>query len=218
MAGNPATSGSSVRERPHIRGWFGAAVGGFDPIYREGDPPWDIGRPQPEVVRLETSGRIEGSVLDVGCGTGENALYLAGRGHPVVGVDAAPTAIARAREKATVRRVHALFHVADALDLDPGRGSFRTVLDCGLFHTFEDADRPRYARSLGRVAHPGARLIVLCFSDREPPGWGPRRIREAELREAFGPEWAVEAVERARFETKISPAPVHAWCAEYRRR
>ncbi len=193
-------------------------MAGFEPRYRESEPPpWDIGKPQPEVVRWETAGKIEGSVLDVGCGTGENALYLAERGHPVVGVDAAPTAIARAREKATVRRIHALFHVADALDLDSGRGTFRSLLDCGLFHTLEDADRPRYAESLARVAHPGANLFLLCFSDREPPGWGPRRIREEELRPAFEPAWRPVSLERATFATRMPAGSVQAWRAQFRR-
>lgn len=59
---------------------------GFNPAYR-GTPPWDIGRPQPDFVRLEAAGEIEGSVLDVGCGTGEHVLYLAARGHDAWGVD-----------------------------------------------------------------------------------------------------------------------------------
>lgn len=78
---------------------------GFEWSYQSGTPPWDIGRPQPAIVRLAERGAINGAVLDVGCGTGENALYLAGLGLEVTGVDAAPTAIASAREKAAARGI-----------------------------------------------------------------------------------------------------------------
>jgi 2-polyprenyl-3-methyl-5-hydroxy-6-metoxy-1,4-benzoquinol methylase len=76
-----------------------------------GAPPWDIGRPQASLVRLAEAGEIAGSVLDVGCGTGENALYLATRGHEVLGVDAAPVAIERATTKARDRGIEAEFIV-----------------------------------------------------------------------------------------------------------
>ena len=73
-------------------------MSGFDEIY-SGTPPWDIGRAQREFTILEERGEITGSILDVGCGTGENSLYFARLGHKVVGVDFAPTAIEKALEK-----------------------------------------------------------------------------------------------------------------------
>jgi ubiquinone/menaquinone biosynthesis C-methylase UbiE len=114
---------------------------GFEFAYRYGTPPWDIGRAQDAIVRLAEEGLIAGDVIDVGCGTGENALYLASRGISVLGVDAAPTAIARAREKAQLRGSSATFLVADALALEGLGRTFDTAIDCGLFHTFSDADR-----------------------------------------------------------------------------
>jgi SAM-dependent methyltransferase len=189
----------------------------FESIYREGVPPWDTGRPQGEVVRWEEAGRIEGSVLDLGCGTGENAIYLAERGHRVVGIDESPTALAKARAKATNRRSGALFHLADALDLDPLLGGFRSFLDCGLFHTLEDPDRPAYSASVARLAHRGARLFILAFSDREPPGWGPRRIRHAEFAAAFRPLWDVHEIREGRFDTTEGSRMVYAWRAELHR-
>ena len=186
-------------------------------MYREGTPPWDTGKPQGEVVHLEEAGRIEGSVLDLGCGTGENALYLSSRGHPVVGIDAAPSALRQARHKATERRLGAVFHLGDALDLDPRLGSFRSFLDSGLFHTLEDAQRPVYAESVARLAHPGARLFILAFSDAEPPGWGPRRIRHSEFAEALAPPWRVHELKPARFDTTEGPRMVHAWRVELHR-
>jgi SAM-dependent methyltransferase len=189
----------------------------FEAAYREGTPPWDTGRPQGEVVRWEEAGRIEGSVLDLGCGTGENAMYLAEHGHRVVGVDEAPTALARARQKATIRRSGALFHLADALDLDPLLGGFRSFLDCGLFHTLPDAERPIYAASVARLAHRGARFFLLAFSDREPLGWGPRRIHHEEIARAFEPYWSVHELREGRFDTVEGPRMVYAWRAELHR-
>jgi SAM-dependent methyltransferase len=133
----------------------------FESAYRNGVPPWDIGRPQPAIVRLAEQGLIAGDVIDLGCGTGENALYLASRGLTVVGVDAAPTAIARAEEKARLRGIEAAFLVADALALEALERSFDMGIDCGLFHTFSDADRVRFERSLQRILRAGGRYVLL---------------------------------------------------------
>src|SRR4051794_23763788 len=76
-------------------------------------PPWDIGRPQPAMVNVVASGQVRGRVLDAGCGTGELAMYVAALGHEVVGIDAAPTAIGRAREKALQRGASVQFEVGD---------------------------------------------------------------------------------------------------------
>src|SRR5438552_5614848 len=120
------------------------SVSFFDSAY-SGTPPWDIGRPQPEIVRLAAAGEIRGDVLDVGCGTGENLLYLAGLGHGVVvGIDLSPTAIDKARRKAESRRQKARFVVGDALKLEKLRMNFDSVIDCGLFHTFSDEMRPAF--------------------------------------------------------------------------
>jgi SAM-dependent methyltransferase len=185
----------------------------FEQFYREGTPPWDIGRPQPEVVRLAEDGDLAGDVLDAGCGTGENALYLAGRGTPVMGVDASPLAVERARAKATARGLLADFLVADALDLARIQRRFETVLDCGLLHVFGPEDRRRYARSLCEVLSPGGTLQLLCFSDEEPPGPGPHRIAEADILEAFRSIFVLTRIRAGRFETLVHPDGARAWVA-----
>jgi SAM-dependent methyltransferase len=185
----------------------------FEEAYRQGTPPWDIGRPQPEVVRLVAEGEVVGDVLDVGCGTGENALHLASLGRRVVGVDASPLAIERAREKAASRGLPALFLVADALDLAGIRRRFETVLDCGLFHVFDRDDRRRYAQSLCEVLSPGGTLHVLCFSDEEPPGPGPHRIAEADLRDAFRSIFALTRLRAGRLESLLHEGGARAWVA-----
>lgn len=156
----------------------------FEAAY-QGTPPWDIGRPQPALEQAADAGLVRGPVLDAGCGTGENALFFAARGFEVVGVDAVEAAVAAARAKAASRGLAAEFLVHDALALgDLGR-RFHTVVDSGLFHTFEDEERRRYVASLAAATAPGARVFVLCFSEHETGDGGPRRVTQAELRDAF---------------------------------
>jgi SAM-dependent methyltransferase len=183
----------------------------FEETYRTRTPPWDIGRPQDEIVRLLDDGRVVAPVLDIGCGTGENALACAGRGLVAVGVDGAPTAIAKARAKATARGLSARFEVGDALDLTFLGSKFRTVLDSGLFHVFDDEDRPRYAASLRNVLAPGASAFILCFSDAEPNWGGPRRVSEAEIHATFDGMFVVREIARARFLTTDPTQRVEAW-------
>ena len=182
-----------------------------------GTPPWDIGRPQPAFVELAEAGQIRGSVLDVGCGTGENAMYLAGLGHEVVGLDAAPAAIAKARAKAAERGSTAGFIVGDALALDRLGRRFDTVIDCGLFHTFADEERSRFARSLHDVLEPGGTYFLQCFSERQPGTFGPRRVTQAEIRETFADGWEVEEIREASFEINFRPGEAQGWLATIRR-
>jgi len=195
---------------------------GFEWAYRHSTPPWDIGRAQPSLVGLADAGALAGRVVDLGCGTGENALFLASRGIDVVGVDAAPTAIERARAKAASRGLAATFLVGDALDLASldGQlgGAFDAVIDCGLFHTFANEERPVYARGLAAVLRPGGRYFMLCFSDEEPGTAGPRRVSRDEIQETFTAGWTVESIEPRRFATIgfATPEP-RAWLATIRR-
>src|SRR6478736_10510986 len=103
--------------------------------YVDGPAPWDVGRPQPAIVRLAAAGAFAGAVLDAGCGTGENALHVASLGLRVLGVDVAETAVAIARDKAHARGIEVEFAAADAFQLERLGRMFETVLDCGLFHS-----------------------------------------------------------------------------------
>lgn len=162
----------------------------FDSIYAgapaaEGLPPivpWDIEAPQPSVVELEENGQFTGDVLDIGCGRGENSIFLASRGHRVTGLDGSGVAIEQAKERARARDVHVDFGVADALDLTAYAAAFDTVLDSELYHCFPEDQRRRYLESLRGVTRPGGRLHLLCISDSAPEGMPPSRVSENDLR------------------------------------
>jgi SAM-dependent methyltransferase len=222
----------------------------WDASYLNGPAPWDIGQPQPAIVHLASAGGFagDGPVLDVGCGTGENTLYIAynsplptaRRGLSVLGVDVAESALVIASEKAKVmarndadanaRRIKVEFAVADAFELQRLERTFQTVLDCGLFHTFDgnsddnnnddddDNERPRYVASLAAVTEHDGTLYVLCFSD-EGPETGPHPVSQTELRAAFNPSsgWNLSTIEAERIQTRFHANGAPAWLATIKR-
>ena len=145
---------------------------------------------------------------------GENALHVASLGLSVLGVDVAETALAIARAKADDRGIEVEFAVADAFQLERLGRRFQTVLDCGLFHTFNGDERPGYMASLASVTEPGGNLYVLCFSD-DAPDTGPYPISREELRAAFNPSsgWNVSAIEPDRIHTRFLDEGAPAWFA-----
>ncbi len=191
----------------------------WDASYHDGPAPWDVGRPQPAIVRVASDGGFAGTVLDAGCGTGENALHIASLGLSVLGVDVAETALAIARMKARDRGIEAEFAAADALHLERLGRRFDTVLDCGLFHSYDDDERRVYVASLASVTEHDGTLYVLCFSDHGP-GTGPHPVSLEQLTAAFGPGdgWNVVAIEPDRVQTRFHDddgAP--AWLATVKR-
>ena len=178
----------------------------FDAVYR-GDQavagitfdqvPWDIGEPQPELVELERSGAVRGAVLDIGCGPGDNATFLASRGHDVTGADGSPTAIAQARERASAKGVDVTFLVTDATTLDGLDQRFDTVLDSALYHCLPEESRTDYAAALHRVTNPGAQLHLFCFADEGPAF--PTAVTKENLRTHIGAHWTIRDIELTRF-------------------
>ena len=164
----------------------------------EGEPPWDLGRPQSPFVKA--ADQITGSVLDVGCGTGDNALFFAQRGQPVMGIDFVDFPINEAKRKAEELGVDVEFIQMNALELTSLDRKFDSVIDCGLFHVLSDSDRRPYIDALAHVTRLGGKVFLMCFSDKEPEGAGPRRISQDELRDAFRDGWTFESIAPSQFE------------------
>jgi SAM-dependent methyltransferase len=193
----------------------------FESFY-DGKAPWDIGRPQRALVAI--AHRVDGPILDAGCGTGEHALFFAARGHRVVGIDFVEEALRRARAKAAERGLAAEFLLKDATTLGTWDQKFACAIDCGLYHCLSDDDQRRYVRGLAHVVEPGGRLYLMCFSDAEPGTEGPRRVTRQELYDAFSDGWKVESVQPIRIETdpeftevQFSEGGPKAWFAVVRR-
>jgi cyclopropane fatty-acyl-phospholipid synthase-like methyltransferase len=194
----------------------------FEALYA-GPAPWEVDQPKEAFVAI--ADRLTGPILDAGCGSGENALFFAGRGHRVIGIDFVEEAIRRARRKAAERGLAVVFLVKDATALGDWGERFGSAIDSGLFHVFSDDDRRRYIRGLAKVIEPGGRLFLMCFSDEEPGTEGPRRVSRQELYDAFADGWEVESVQPVRCElnpefteVKFSEGGPKMWFAVVRRK
>ena len=188
----------------------------YEPKDQGEPPPWDIDHPQAAFVEAAAQGHIVGPVLDVGCGTGEIALHFASLGVEVVGIDMVPRAVEVAREKGRARGLTATFSVGDALDLGALGRRFRTVTDSGVFHGFDEGDRALYVKSLRSALVEGGRYFMLAFSEAECADWGgPKRIRRAEIEEAFRDGWRIHRIDPSRYETRLhATGSGHAYLSE----
>jgi SAM-dependent methyltransferase len=176
-------------------------------------PPWEIGRPQQAFLDLARSGAIRGRVLDVGCGTGEHVLMCADLGLDATGLDLAATALWIANDKARRRDTIARFLHHDARYLAALGQQFDTVLDSGLFHMLDPADRAAFTGGLQATLRPGGSYFMLCFSDREPrtESEGPHRLTRDDITAAFADRLRIDFIVPATIENTLDPAGIRAW-------
>jgi cyclopropane fatty-acyl-phospholipid synthase-like methyltransferase len=166
----------------------------FEIQYRFSKPRWDTNITPPEVVETIERGTVKpGRALDLGCGTGTNAIYLARAGFEVVGVDFSPKAIAAARAKARRANIAMDLHTGDVTRLEFLREPFDLVLDIGCFHSVEPSRRKNYAAEIARLTQPGAWFMLYAFTPR------PMFLRQVgatveEVKQTFGENFALERV------------------------
>lgn len=188
----------------------------FQSAYLGDAPPWDIGRPQRDLLAAFDLLPSTGSALDVGCGTGEHVLELARRGLDAWGLDATGAAIERARAKAAQRQLQATFVVGDVLALSALGRTFDRIIDCGLYHVIGDDERRRYLVEVGAALVPGGLHVMLGFQtnlqDRGPRGYSP-----VELRAAFAEGWRERLIREAVYETRDREVGQPAWLSIFER-
>ena len=185
----------------------------WDEAYK-GTPPWDVGHPQPAFQALIKGGEIKpGRALDIGCGRGENAIMLAMSGFEVTGIDLIEEAISDAKAKAIERHFKVSFVAGDVLQMDRlfMEGEFDIVIDSGLFHVMTDEERPIFVRQVHRVLKAGGKYFMLCFSDKEPEGYGPRRVSKAEIERTFTPLFNIIYIKDAAFDSRLGPGSRKAY-------
>ncbi len=189
----------------------------FENTYRRMTPVWEIERPQRTFVKLAQRGQIKGSVLDVGCGTGEHILLAALTGLDATGIDTSPTAISRAQEKAVRRGLKETFLVFDALRIATLGKQFDTIIDCGMFHHLKDDERPVFAGGLRAALRPGGQYFMLCFSDQRLRSGAARTISQEEIRKTFSAGFQIDSIQPSWIE-ETGPDNMPAWLVTITRR
>jgi SAM-dependent methyltransferase len=159
----------------------------FAQMYEGGSPPWDRGKPDPELIRVLDAGLLPGrSVLEFGCGYGDNAIELARRGYRVTAVDFVAQAVEGARRRAQAAKVKVDFRCADVVALKFKR-PFDVLFDRGCYHHLRRADLAGFQGMLRRVTRAGSRWFCLAGNAKQKMEAGPPRVSEDEVRAELGP-------------------------------
>ena len=176
----------------------------------------NVFEPRKAFVALAVAGAIRGRVLEIGCGSGENSLYLAKRGSEVWGIDMVRTAVKHAQNRANEYGLDANFVFASALELEKLGQTFDTVIDSGMFQVFGERDRQRFAAGLKEVLNIGGRFHVLCFAEQDAKSAEPCNIRMREIQACFTEGWRILKMEPSLYEDPEHDC-TQAWLATIER-
>jgi methyl halide transferase len=159
----------------------------WDAVYREGTPPWDAGVPHAELARVLDEYRLRPqTVLEIGCGTGADAILLARRRFEVTAVDCSPIALERARLRAEQQDALIHFVLADIFEFARSAEPFDLVYDCGVYHCVRQVNLDRYLDVLWRVTRPGSYYLCFAGAPDETAEEGPPRVTEDEIHNELG--------------------------------
>jgi SAM-dependent methyltransferase len=184
----------------------------WDTVYREGTPPWDTGVPHAELPRVLDEYRLRPeTVLEIGCGTGADAILLARRRFEVTAVDCAPIALERARLRAEQQNALIRFVLADMYDFARTAGQFDLVYDCGVYHSVRQMQLERYLDMLWRVTRPGSYFLCLAGAPNPSVEEGPPQVTEDEIHNELGRLFEFIHLRPTRFENPAHKEGYPAW-------
>jgi SAM-dependent methyltransferase len=190
----------------------------WDLLYRESTPPWETGEPTDELVRLVEEKVLKPcTVLELGCGTGANAIYLAKRGFEVTAVDMSPTAIERARTRCEQSGALLRIVLDDVFSFVKNSGSFDLVFDCGFYHFIRQIDLSQFLDLLWRVTYPGSLYLTLSGAAGETAPDGPPQVSEEQMRRELGRLFECVVVRPFRFASLVRSEGFLAWSCLMRR-
>lgn len=190
----------------------------WDAMYREGTPPWETGKPSSELIRLVEEGTLKPcTTLELGCGTGANAIYLAKRGFEMTAVDCSPTAIERARTRA--ERANALLRIVldDVFEFTKDSAPFDLVYDAGFYHFIRQTNLTKFLDMLWRITRPGSLYFTLAGNAQEPVEGGPPAVSEESIRWELGRLFEIAQLRPFRFESPFREEGYLGWSCLMRR-
>lgn len=195
-----------------------AAITDWDAVYRLGTPPWDSGRPSAELVRLVDDGLVpRGTVLELGCGTGADAVFLAKRGFEVTAVDISPIAIERARGRAEQHDALLRFVLGDVLKFGATAGQFDLVYDAGFYHFIRLVNLTGFLDLLWRVTRPGSLYLTLAGAEGDKVEGGPPQVSADDIHFELGRLFEFIHVQPTRIASPLRPEGFMGWSCLMRR-
>ena len=165
-----------------------------------GMPPWEQEEARPLIKKLTEFG-LNGKILDVGCGTGKNSIYIADQGFEITGIDFSEMAIQKARENAKKVGSTANFFVRDFFELPKDGKKYETIIDCGLYHTLTNKLKENYTDIIEELLNHGGKFYLFCTSENF--GFGPAIVTKNEIEERFNKSFIINSIERIKLKGAI---------------
>jgi SAM-dependent methyltransferase len=181
--------------------------------YESGQTPWDVGKPDFNLIEVVTKKPIQScKVLDIGCGTGDNSVWLAQSRFQVVGTDTSKIALEKAKEKASKVRVECDFVLVDFLNNLMKGSPFGFIFDRGCFHSFSsENDRKRFAQNVAaHLEEAGLWLTIVGNADEHRQGPGPPQRTARDIVLAVEPYFEILSLQSSHFGSN-RPNPPRAW-------